>query len=113
MERQRFESLMRYRPFRTWWSRELKGRPCKLIDLATRKDMAHEKRIFLEKPRIDDLLKFLSACEVPDINIQLKESKYNCELLDVGTDLRIVEPGHTATHAVERATLEFLKVKTT
>ncbi len=114
MKKQRFETLMRYRPFRNWWSRELKKRPNKLIDLATRQDMAHEKRIFIEKPRIDDLLKFLLACKLPDLNIEYssEEKQFLCELMDINASMRIVQGGITASEAVERATLQFLKAKT-
>ncbi len=113
MKKQIFETLMRYRPFRNWWSRELKKRPNKLIDLATRQDMAHEKRIFIEKPRIDDLLNFLLACKVPDLIIEFstEQKHFVCELLDVGTSLHIMQGGITASEAVERATLQFLKAK--
>lgn len=113
MKRQRFETLMRFRPFRNWWSRELKKRPCKLIDLATRKDMAHEKRIFLEKPRVGDLFKFLIACEVPDVNLTYDKEKkqYTCELFDLESSMNIIQGGSSVDTAIERATLQFLKIK--
>jgi hypothetical protein len=114
MKKQRFEILMRYRPFRNWWSRELKRRPCKLIDLTTRKDMVHEKRIFVEKPKIDDLLRFLVACKIPDISIEYSQEdrQFICELMDMSSNLRISQGSILASSAVERALLGFLKAKT-
>lgn len=113
MGKPRYEILMRYRLFRNWWAKALSNRKNNLYDFDTGAPMDMKKRIFKEKPKIDDLFSFLVAHKVwtHDVSYNLIERNYRCEVYREVPQIRVVGKGLTASAAVEAAVIQFLKTK--
>lgn len=113
MDRPRYEILLRYRLFRNWWAKALTNRKNNLYDFETGEAMDIKKRIFKEKPKLDDLFGFLVAHKVwnHDVSYDMIQENYRCELFRADPPVRCVARGLTATEAVEAAVIQLLKVK--
>jgi hypothetical protein len=113
MNRPRYEILLRYRLFRNWWAKTLANRKNNLYDFETGQPMDIKKRIFQEKPKLDDLFSFLVAHKVwnHDVSYDMIQENYRCEIFRADPPARVVARGLNATDAAEAAVIQFLKVK--
>ena len=113
MGKPRYEILMRYRLFRNWWAKTLSNRKNNLYDFETGAPMEIKKRLFQEKPRLDDLFGFLIAHKVfkHDVSYDMSLGNYRCEVYRENPQIRCVARGLTASAAVEATVIQFLKTK--
>ena len=113
MNKPRYETLLRYRLFRNWWAKALSNRKNNLYDFETGAPMTIKKRLFQEKPKLDDLFGFLVAHKVwkHDVSFDLVQKNYRCEIYREDPQIRCVARGLTATAAVEATVIQFLKTK--
>ena len=72
-----------------------------------------KKRIFVEKPKIDDLFKFLVFVKADnmDVSYDKVQQNFRCEVFRQDPSIRVVQRGLTASMAVEKSVIGVLKSK--
>ena len=100
--------FVKYVKFKKWWANCLSKRPNKLIDFNTRNSMTLNKRVILEKPKVDDLCSFLTD-EGLDILFHNTEKGWICKVNKSTPQFNIVKYAETPSRVIKLAALDYLK----
>ena len=102
-----YRRILKTKKWRDWWITTLLNRHNRLIDLETQQPMHIDKRIFTERPRVNDYIDFL--CD-NDVTCTFKKIKngYITLILEKENN-RIVKSGKLSIEITKAALRDYLK----